>query len=217
MQKFMAWIQAVLIPTLGAPGLFIVAFLDSSFLSIPEISDLLVITAALDNPRTAWVAILMATLGSLGGCLVLYWIGRRGEEAVLVRRFGEERTRRAREAFQRWDVLALAVPAVLPPPMPFKIFVLAAGVFEFKLAHFVATLVLARGLRYGLWAIIGIVYRERALDFLRQVDGWGAQRLPLVLGALGLALLLGALLVIWRRRRQREQVVEEAQEVTAAP
>ena len=102
MHKFIAWIQAVLIPTLGPFGLFVVAFLDSSFLSIPEINDLLVITAAMNDPKTAWVSVVMATLGSLGGCLVLYWLGLRGEETLLVKRFGEEKTKRARETFERF-------------------------------------------------------------------------------------------------------------------
>ena len=91
MQKFIAWIQAVLIPTLGPFGLFLVAFVDSSFFSIPEINDILVITAAMNNPKTAWISVLMATLGSLAGCLVLYWVGLRGEETLLVKRFGEEK------------------------------------------------------------------------------------------------------------------------------
>ena len=150
MQKFIAWIQAVLIPTLGPFGLFLVAFVDSSFFSIPEVNDLLVITAAMNDPKTAWVSVAMATLGSLAGCLVLYWIGLRGEETLLVKRFGEEKTRRARETFERFEILALAVPAVLPPPAPFKIFVLAAGVFELSLRKFVVTILLARGLRYTL-------------------------------------------------------------------
>ena len=147
MQRFVAWIQGVLVPTLGPAGLFLVAFLDSSFLSIPEINDILVISAAIAHPATAWIPVLMATLGSLAGCLALYVIGKRGEETLLVKRFGLEKTRRARAAFDRFEVLTLAVPAMLPPPMPFKIFVLAAGVFEVPLRRFVITLLVARGLR----------------------------------------------------------------------
>jgi membrane protein YqaA with SNARE-associated domain len=201
MQRFIAWIQGVLVPTLGPGGLFLVAFLDSSFLSIPEINDLLVISAAISHPATAWIPVLMATLGSLAGCLALYFLGKRGGETLLVNRFGEERTRRARATFDRYEVLALALPALLPPPMPFKIFVLAAGVFELPLRRFVITLFLARGLRYSLWAVLGIVYRERALDLLRAVDSWAARNAPWLLA---LALGASALVVVawlWRRRR----------------
>lgn len=201
MQKFIAWIQAVLIPTLGPFGLFLVAFLDSSFLSIPEVNDLLVITAAMNDPKTVWISVAMATLGSLGGCLVLYWLGLRGEETLLVKRFGKEKTQRARETFERFEVLALAVPAVLPPPMPFKIFVLAAGVFELSLRKFVATILLARGLRYALWAVVGMLYREEALRVLRAVDDWSGRNLPALLGTLTGLLAGGMVYLLWRRRR----------------
>lgn len=201
MQKFIAWIQAVLIPTLGPFGLFLVAFVDSSVFSIPEINDILVITAAMNNPKTAWISVLMATLGSLGGCLVLYWVGLRGEETLLVKRFGEEKAKRARAMFERFEVLALAVPAMSPPPMPFKIFVIAAGVFELSLRKFVITIVLARGFRYGLWAVIGALYGAEARRFLSGVDAWGARNLPALLGGVAAALAGVGLYFFWRRRR----------------
>ena len=209
MQRFIVWIQAVLIPTLGPFGLFLVAFLDSSFLSIPEVNDLLVITAAMHDAKTAWVSVAMASLGSLAGCLVLYWIGLRGEETLLVKRFCVEKTKRARETFERFEVLALAVPAVLPPPAPFKIFVLAAGVFELSLRKFVVTILLARGLRYTIWAVIGAVYREEALRALRAVDAWSARNVPALLGAF--VILLGAAAVyVWRRRRSTPDLTANA-------
>jgi membrane protein YqaA with SNARE-associated domain len=201
MQRIIAWIQGVLIPTLGPFGLFVVAFLDSSFLSIPEVNDLLVVTAAMKDPATAWIAVTMATLGSLAGCLALYYVGLRGEETLLVKRFGVEKTRRARAAFERYEILTLAVPAVLPPPMPFKIFVLAAGVFELSLRKFVITLLVARGLRYTLWAVLGVVYREEALMLLRAVDAWSARHLPTILAGLALVGLFVTVYWLWRRRR----------------
>jgi membrane protein YqaA with SNARE-associated domain len=201
MQRLIAWIQGVLVPTLGPAGLFVVAFLDSSFLSIPEVNDILVISAAMGNPATAWIPVLMATLGSLAGCFALYVLGKRGGEPLLVKRFGEEKTRRARAAFDRYEVLTLAVPAMLPPPMPFKIFVLAAGVFEVPLRRFAITLILARGLRYSLWAVLGMVYGERALELLRTVDSWSARNGPWLLGlAAGVA---AATTFYWLRRRRR--------------
>jgi membrane protein DedA with SNARE-associated domain len=132
---------------------------------------------------------------------VLYWLGLRGEETLLIKRFGEEKTRKARATFERYEILALALPALLPPPMPFKIFVLAAGVFELSLRKFVITLLLARGLRYALWAGIGILYREEALRLLKAVDAWGARNLPAVLVLAALLAGLGALYWLWRRRR----------------
>jgi membrane protein YqaA with SNARE-associated domain len=199
--KVVVWIQTVLLPAVGAPGLFVVAFFDSSFLSLPEINDILVVTSSAAHPGQAWLFASMATLGSLAGCLVLYYIGRRGGEPLLVRKFGAERVQRSRDLFHRWDWVALAVPAVLPPPMPFKIFVLAAGVFGFPLRRFALTLVFARGLRYTFWGAIGVVYGERGLGMLKAVDAWFAARGPLLLGLAGVvaAVLLGAWLI--RRRR----------------
>jgi len=202
MHKIAIWAQTVLVPTLGPLGLFVVAFLDSSFLSLPEINDLLVVSAAIAEPATAWVAVVMATAGSLAGCSVLWWLGGRGGEAVLVRRFGRERAERARAAFDRWDILALAVPALLPPPMPFKIFVLASGVFAFPFPRFAFTILISRGLRYASWAVLGILYGERALEMLRALDAWSESRLPAILGAL-LALTALAVSLYFLRRRGR--------------
>jgi len=195
----LSWIQAVLIPQLGPLGLFAVAFLDSSFLSLPEINDILVVSAALVDPTTAWLPIAMATLGSVAGSSVLWFLGRRGGEAFLERRFGRERTAWTRTAYRRWGVLALAIPAVLPPPMPFKVFVLASGVFGFPFPRFVVTLLVARGGRYCFWGAMGMVYGDEALAILQAVDHWTAERLPAVLAALA-ALALLALLVVMRRR-----------------
>jgi membrane protein YqaA with SNARE-associated domain len=200
MHGLAVWIQSVLIPTLGPFGLFVVAFFDSSFLSVPEINDLLVVSAAARDARTAWIYAAAATFGSLAGCTALWYIGRRGGEALLVRRFGAERVERTRAIFHRWDVLALAVPAILPPPMPFKIFVLSAGVFGVPFRRFAITLIVARGLRYAFWGVVGAIYGPRALAVLQRVDGWFRDHAAAVL--LGLAALLAAVaLAAWARSR----------------
>jgi membrane protein YqaA with SNARE-associated domain len=163
---------------------------------LPEINDLLVVTSAASNPERGWLFALTATLGSVAGCSVLWWIGWKGEEDLLERRFGVHRVTRAREAFHRWDFLALAVPAILPPPMPFKIFVIAAGVFGFSFRRFVITLLVARGLRYAAWAAVGIWYGERALAVFKDVDSWMSARLPWLMG-----LAAAAFVGWWLRRR----------------
>lgn len=200
MHKVVVWIQGVLIPLLGPVGLFVVAFFDSSFLSLPEINDLLVVTSAAANPKTAWMYVAAATLGSIAGCAVLWTIGRRGGEALLVRRFGEDRVARTRAAFKRWDVLAVAIPAVLPPPMPFKIFVLSAGVFGFPLPRMMVTLAIARGLRYTFWGTMGVLYGERALALLHRFDGWFKDNALAVLAAVAAIAALVAAVVYLRRR-----------------
>jgi membrane protein YqaA with SNARE-associated domain len=206
MHKLVLWVKDVLVPFLGPPGVFVAALLDSSFLSLPEINDLLVVSSAAAHPGGAWVFVLMATGGSLAGCAILWWLGRRGGEALLHRRFERDHVERARGAFERWDVLALAIPSVLPPPMPFKIFVLGAGVFGVPFPRFLATLALARGLRYTVWAWAGASYGPAAIEALRAVDGWVAARLPWLaaLAVLALAAWLGA------RIRRREAARDDS-------
>jgi membrane protein YqaA with SNARE-associated domain len=201
MHHVVVWFKDVLVPFLGTPGVFLAAFLDSSFLSLPEITDLVVVTAAAQSAERGWLYAAASTVGSVAGCVVLWWIGWRGEEAFLERRFGVHRVARARAAFHKWDFLALAIPALLPPPMPFKLFVIAAGVFDFPLLRFVLTLLIARGLRYALWAFVGIQYGDRAMDVFNAVDAWFGARLPWVGAAVALA--LAAWLIQGRLRRRR--------------
>ncbi len=201
MHRLILWIQNVAVPALGAPGVFVAAFLDSSFLSLPEINDLLVVTSSATSPHRGWLFALMATLGSVAGCSVLWWIGWKGEEGLIERRFGVHRVAKAREAFHRWDFLALAIPAILPPPMPFKIFVIAAGVFGFSYWRFVVTLLVARGLRYAIWVAVGVWYGERALQVFKNVDDWMSARLPWLLAAAAFALVGWLVSRALRRRR----------------
>jgi len=181
MHRVFVWVQEVLIPFLGAPGLFIAAFLDSSFLSIPEINDFLMVTSCAAHPTRAPLYVSMTTLGSLAGCSALWWLGKRGGEGFLVRRFGAAHVEQTRARFKKWDVLALAIPSLLPPPMPFKIFVLSAGVFGIPYRRLALTLIVARGFRYAFWGTMGILYGDEALALLRSVDRWFGDQKSLIL------------------------------------
>ena len=201
MHKVVLWIQTVLVPMLGAPGMFVVAFLDSSFLSFPEINDILLVTSSSLHPGRAWIYAIMTTLGSLAGCMVMWELGRRGGEAFLVRRFGAARVEKTRAAFQRWDVLTIAIPAVLPPPMPFKIFVVSAGVFGFSGKRLAITLLVSRGLRYAFWAAMGAFYGDEALDWLERFDAWFADHGPMLL--VWILAMVVAVLVVYAARTWR--------------
>ena len=200
MHGIVVWIQTVLIPTLGPLGLFVVAFFDSSFLSVPEINDVLVVTSSAAHPATAWMYALAATLGSLAGCSALWYVGRRGGEAFLVRKFGRDRVDQTRAHFKKWDILALAIPAMLPPPMPFKVFVLSSGVFGVPYRRFAMTLIVARGLRSAFWAVMGVTYGDEALALLKRFDAWFAANALVILAVLALA-ALGGVLVYYARRK----------------
>ena len=151
---------------IGGPGLFFVAFLDSSFLSLPEVNDLLVIAMVRNDPESMPYYALMATLGSIAGCLVLYLLGRRGGDSLIRRRFGGPRLTRAMELSQRYGVLAVAIPAILPPPAPFKVFVLLAGVAKVPISQFVTAVALGRGFRYFAEGWLAVRYGEQAETLL---------------------------------------------------
>ena len=198
MHKAVLWIQTVLVPILGAPGMFLVAFLDSSFLSFPEINDILLITSSHLHPERAWLYAITTTLGSVAGCLVMWEVGRRGGEAFVARRFGVQRMERTRAAWRRWGILTIAIPSVLPPPMPFKIFVVAAGAFGISAKRLAVTLLIARGLRYAFWATMGAYYGDEALAWLERFDAWFAERWAALVFIMG-GIILAFVIVIWFR------------------
>ena len=113
--------------SLGGPGLFVIAALDSSFLSFPQVNDLLIIVLSTKSPQLMPYYAAMTTAGSLLGCFVLYGFARRGGDVFLRKRFSGPRVERGLALYQRHGLLAVIVPSLLPPPMPFKLFVLLAG------------------------------------------------------------------------------------------
>ena len=145
MAGFVEWIKAFAV-SLGGPGLFIIAFLDSSFLSFPEVNDLLIIWLTTQHKERMVYYALMTTLGSVAGCLALYTVARKGGEAFLRKRFNPHYLERAMATFRRYGLLAILIPSMLPPPMPFKIFVLAAGVAKVRPLDFILAIAIGRGL-----------------------------------------------------------------------
>lgn len=183
---------------LGGPGLALLAFLDSSFLSFPEANDLLIVAAVVGNPAGWWYYALMTTIGSIAGCYALYLVGRRGGEAFLRKRFSAGTLDRGLAMYQRWGLLAVIVPSILPPPTPFKIFVLLAGVAKVRPITFLCAVAIGRGLRYGGEAWLAYVYGQQAMTFITE----NAPIVGLVLASL---LVAGAVVFVLWRRRQRQQ------------
>lgn len=193
MGRFVAGIQSVAL-SLGAPGLFLIAFLDSSFLSLPEINDLLLVWMVSRHESRMVLYAASATLGSISGCLVLYYIGRKGDQFVL-RRFSPDRVQRALAQFQRYGVLAVLIPSLLPPPAPFKIFVLLSGVAGIKPSRFVLAIAVGRGARYFIAGMLAVWYGDQAIDFIRD----NGRTVTLVIVALLVASL--ATYLVWKRTR----------------
>jgi membrane protein YqaA with SNARE-associated domain len=158
----------VLAMALGAPGIFLVAFLDSSILSLPEVADLLVIWMVTNNKSRIVIYVVSATLGSLLGCLLLYGIGKKGGAGFVHRRFGSTNVERALDAFRRHGIMAVLIPSILPPPAPFKIFVLLAGVADISVARFSTAILIGRGVRYTTEGLLALWYGERAIAFIHQ-------------------------------------------------
>jgi membrane protein YqaA with SNARE-associated domain len=195
MGRFVAWAQDIALG-FGGPGLFAVAFLDSSFLSLPEIADVLLVwMVAQHEPRMVYYA-TCSTLGSIGGCLLLYFIGRKGDEWV-ARRFSRARIERTMATFKRYGLMAVLIPSLLPPPAPFKIFVLLAGIAGVRASRFIWAIAIGRGLRYFGEGILAIRYGDRALEYVR------ANGPSIALGIVGVLLSGLAGYLLWRRASRK--------------
>jgi membrane protein YqaA with SNARE-associated domain len=167
MGRILARVQALAM-ALGAPGLFLVAFLDSSVLSLPEIADLLVIWMVVQHKERLVLYALSATVGSLGGCLALYYIGRKGGDALVRKRFRSGAVDRTLASFQRFGIMAVLIPSILPPPAPFKIFVLLAGVARIGVGQFSIAIAIGRGARYFVEGMLAVWYGDRAIAFIHE-------------------------------------------------
>jgi membrane protein YqaA with SNARE-associated domain len=147
----------------GALGLFFVALLDSSVVPMPGGAD--AVTILLSSARPAWWPLYaaVATLGSTAGCVILYYISRRAGRRALSR-FGPRKQARVRELIERYDVLSVVVASVLPPPFPFKLFVVTAGVFRFGVVRFAAAIAAGRAFRFALEGYLAANYGAQAKD-----------------------------------------------------
>jgi membrane protein YqaA with SNARE-associated domain len=153
---------------LGAPGLFLVAFLDSSFLPLPGITDVLFVVTVVRTPRLMLAYVLITVVGSVAGCLVLHYLGKKGGEALVRKRFTGDRVEHAMATLQRNGVMAVLVPSLLPPPSPFKIFVLLAGVVGISAIKFATAIAIGRGIRYIALGILAVRYGDRAMAYMRE-------------------------------------------------
>ncbi|MGH9738590.1 MAG: YqaA family protein [Candidatus Acidiferrales bacterium] len=161
--KLPHWLQT-LVATLGGGGIFVVAFLDSSVLSFPFVTDALVIESSIVRPARMPYYCAMAAAGSLAGCVWLYLLAKKGGEAYFQRRAGRG-AERIRSWVDRNAFVTTFVPAILPPPFPFKVFVLADGVFQVPLRTFVIALLVGRGLRYFVEGMLAVRYGPVILKF----------------------------------------------------
>lgn len=164
-RKIFLWLQGLVL-TFGGGGLFVVTFFDSSILSFPFFPDAVLIQLCVANPARMPYYAAMAALGSLCGCVVLYGLAKKGGEAFF-HKHARGKAEKIKEWVEKNAFLSAFIPAILPPPFPFKPFVLAEGVFQVPWRTFVTAILLGRGLRYGAEGILAVRYGDSALDFLK--------------------------------------------------
>lgn len=188
-------LQAMLIG-FGALGILAIGFMDAAFIPLPGGPDVVVMALSHHNHAMMPVYVIAAVVGSTIGSLILYFAARKGGETVL-RKFSPEKRARVEDLIERYDILAMLLASVLPPPFPFKLFVLSAGAFKMKLWRFIAALIVGRGFRFLLEGIIAVKYGEQATEIFKH-------NYPKIGLAVAAAILVIFLFNSLLKRRRRE-------------
>jgi len=201
--KFLGRVSEYLVG-FGAFGLFAVALLDSTFVPLPSSADALMIVLSTAHPNWMLLYAFMATAGSAIGCWILYLISRRAGARAL-NRFSERKQARVKHLIERYDAIAVLVATLLPPPFPFKLFVITAGVFRFSLLRFMLAIVAGRAFRFVLEGYLAVRYGAEAKQILAKYYPW-----------IGLGVVAAILLfVIVKRLLKRGQAAERSLEISS--
>ena len=169
----------------GPAGLLVLAMLDSAGVPLPAAVDALLVTTAVMDPGTAFLGALAAILGSVAGSLFLFYLARKGGQAYLNRVTATGRAATFREWFQVYGLITVFIPALLPIPLPLKVFVICAGALGVSPVRYVAVVLAARIPRYLGLAWLGAHFGPETMPFIKS-------HVPhLLLSALLLALILG--------------------------
>lgn len=198
MKKFGSWlVQSV--ATLGPWGIFMVALADSALIPLPQGVDALLIAQAIAAPSTAYLAAALAVAGSLLGSLILYFIAYKGGRAMLAKYVSPEGMAKLERQTQQLGALVLIPPMMLPLPLPTKIFVIAAGVFQMSVWRFVAATLFGRSVRFFGEAALALRYGSETTTFLKQ-------NAPTAIGIVAVLVVVFYLINRWSSRRVAEGV-----------
>ena len=159
--RYTAWILG-LIKMLGIWGVFVITFADSALVGMPV--DFVVATYVFQDRRRMLLYVAMASLGSALGSIPLYIVGYLGGEKVLRKRIPEERFLKIHRSFERNEFWALMLPGMLPPPTPFKVFVLAAAVFEMKFRNFLFAIFAGRFVRFLVLSVLVLWFGPQIIN-----------------------------------------------------
>ena len=195
--RYSAWVLG-LMKLLGIWGPFVIAFADSALLGMPV--DFIVATYVHQDRKRTLLYIVMASLGSALGSVPLYIIGYLGGEKVLRKRISEERFLKIHRSFERHEFWALMFPGMLPPPMPFKIFVLGAAVFEMRFRDFLIAIFAGRFVRFLVLSLLVLWFGPEIVGFFGGVfkRHW-----------IGLLTVIAGALCIWLVLRKRKSATAE--------
>jgi membrane protein YqaA with SNARE-associated domain len=179
----------------GGVGMFVIAFLDSSFLSFPQVNDILIILASTKTPSRMPYFAGMTTLGSLLGCFALYIVIRKGGEKFVRKKLKGPFFDRAITLYQKYGLMAVIVPALLPPPVPFKAFVFLSAAAAVSPLKFGLAILIGRGIRYFGQGYLAVVYGEQAADFMKK---YGAE---IGIGLAVAAVVIGFAVVKFKQKK----------------
>ncbi len=149
----------------GPFGLFAIALLDSALIPLPGGPDAVMLLLTTAHPAWMLIYAAAATLGSVAGCVILYYISQRAGRRALAR-FSESKQARVKELLDRYDVLSVLIASLLPPPFPFKLFVISAGVFRVNVLRFAVAVAVGRAFRYLLEGYLAAHYGTQAKELL---------------------------------------------------
>ena len=195
--RYTKWLWALLAP-LGAWGVFVIAAMDSAFVGLPL--DAVVAGYVYKNPSKFFLYVVLAASGSAIGSIVLYLVGYTGGEVLLRRKLTPERFSQIHASFEKHEFWALMFPSMLPPPTPFKLFVLAAAAFEMRFRDFMAAIFAGRFIRFLILSLLTIKFGPQ---FVEVVGNLFRHHFKLVLLAVAVGLVIW--LWWWRRKKARAQ------------
>ncbi len=196
--RYTLFVWSVLQP-LGSWGVFAIAGMDSALVGMPL--DPVVAGYVYARPARFLLYVFMASAGSAVGSAVLYGIGYKGGEVLLERRMSKAKFEKMRSSFDRHEFWALMLPSMVPPPFPFKVFVLAAAAFEMNFWHFLGAIFAGRFIRFLILALLVIKFGPEVVSFVGKL---ASQHLAAIVLAAAAVLLLW--LVVGQMRKRRKAV-----------
>jgi len=182
----------------GPLGLFAIALLDSALIPLPGGTDVVMILLTIQRPSWMLIYAAAATIGSVAGCVILYRISRRAGRRAL-NRFSEAKQARVKQLIDRYDVLSVLVASILPPPFPFKLFVISSGVFGLNIVRFAIAIAVGRAVRFLLEGYFAVHFGDQADVLFKQYFPW------IGLGLAVLIVLIFLSRLLWKRRARTKE------------